>query len=159
VRFEKPATLVVRLSDVEARYRGRLRVGVADDGGPNSQVAADAEGRATLSTLQPGEVTIRVLLDDASPLQVVTLRLGSGVQEHTVAVPALYAVRFQNVLSGSIFLSPAQQDPHRPFLRHADTDGAQEIVIDGLPAGEYRVHAGKQRATFRVPGTAVVRLE
>jgi hypothetical protein len=166
LRFGAPARVEVEVTGVSGtRYEGRVEVALSATTDPvrfvdGPRAKAGDAGTFVVPSVQPGAYDLVLRLQSRSrwggeihrePVHVV-----SGGNRFAVALPELHVVTVEGVV-GSAFLHTTP----REGLRHntsaqAGSDG--RAVFDGLPAGEYEAHSGGRKATFRVPGTSVVRL-
>jgi hypothetical protein len=88
--------------------------------------------------------------------EVVKLR--TGEQTARLRVPTLYVVEFEGVLSPA-HLQRTDVDRQRSMVAILQAGDEGRAIVDGLVAGEYRVHMGSKVTTFRLPGTSKVRIE
>lgn len=166
IRFDEPGRVEVTVTGYRGSpLEGSLQVAVqpVEAGGSSGRhyfdegTRLDAEGRATVAGLQPGECEVVVLMGEYPHRTVarfpVTVR--SGRIPVSIPVPTLHSVTVFGA-EGPAHLRK-KGDPYWNDSRNASADG--RVGFDGLPEGDYTVRSGSKSQDFHLPGTAEVRLQ
>jgi hypothetical protein len=88
-----------------------------------------------------------------TPIHRQAIEVRGGSQEVRVEMPALHTLRIRGVARGQVHLG--REGAPALFVR-PDADGT--AAIDGLPAGEYTVHANGATTPVSIPAQAEVTL-
>ena len=164
VRFGQVAIANVRVEGIKSLDLGNesVRVYVDEHGRVQENHVCDGDGRVTLSSLQPGSVTLGVSIQSTSPtrsqvkVHSETVKLSPGTNTVRLRLPTLYEVIVRGG-SGLTMVSPQDPAKHRGFHRMArSSDG--EAVFPWMPPGEYIVRSGTKTAEFTLPGDTEVQL-
>ncbi len=174
VQLEAPASLTVTLTGVSGDAIAGLSVSI-DGGGTEPYLPRSGggspgpDGRVELKGLSTGEQLVAVhLRPRGTGVRFGSIRLGewntllqAGPNELQIAVPATYEVSVQapDEEPGERLILMAQRTGDSPTSIGAisGTLGAGgTATLRGLPAGSYRVKAGKSRGVVEVPGGPVL---
>ena len=150
-------------------YEGRVSIhltsGDKDRTGGHGGTQLDAEGRAVVQGVQPGDYNLHINVKSgrhrnaAIHTEPVTVRAGEN--KLRLSLPTLYTVTVHGA-SGSCHVSQ-EREPGKPRARRAslwgEADSKGVATFDTLLPGTYRASSGRKRATFTVPGTREVTLE
>jgi len=118
--------------------------------------ALDAEGAATLDTIQPGALQVTLTRDRSLNLLVEQVELKSGDNEVRLRIPRLFTftASVPGESTGHVWIQGETGGAHRAPL------GRDGVAYFELPAGEYTVGFGERKpVSARVPAhtTAVLR--
>ena len=169
LRFTEPGSLAVAIEGYRgSRWQGRLQATLASPQGavvPVLSLSAQyptlhSEGRAVFPAVQPGEYELCLSLRSGRstwwPIGRIPVAVGAGDTATETRLPALHAVRISGVRWRVTLTRP--DDPQ--WRANTDLPGGEGVILlDGLPAGEYKVDGDRgQSKTFTLPGTGEVSL-
>jgi len=156
VRFEKPATVEVTISNYKGSGReGRLSLSLEDKSGSGRSHGSpiDADGKASFGPVQPGEFGLRLRIRGSAfsgaSIASKPLALRSGKQSADIAIPELHDLKVTWTGEGrpTFMLSRSE----RGFGRSpsAKTDAKGVGIIRDLVAGDYFLTVANVKSDIR----------
>lgn len=163
VRFSEPGSVEVAIEGYHgSRWQGRLQAALESLPGTPGWVNLAAqhatlhsEGRAVFPAVQPGDYELKLALRSGRsswwPVAWIPISVTGGATVTATRMPTLHTLR----ISGARWrVNLSRTDDPR---WRANTDlpwGEGVILLDGLPAGEYKVDGDRgQSKTVTLPGT------